>query len=157
MTPAEITTFLGVFQTFVKLFDQVGVWGFLGTIIITPFLMICLVLWLNHSNNKRQEAALEAYRKEKEEYLELYRKQRDEFLEAYRKDKEQLLEAYRQDTAEILKHYGARHDDIIKRHELAMSQIKALEQDKATMHTLVVNNTQAMERLSFTIENVLKR
>ncbi len=119
MTPAEITTFLGVFQSFVKVFDQIGIAGLLCMVFAVPLFMLCIILFLNHYNNKRLS---------------------------------ELLETYRADSSSIVQLYSTQHDELMKKHEIVMSQLKTSEQNNSILHTLVVNNTQAMERLTFAIE-----
>ena len=146
MTPAEMTALLDVLQSFATILGDMGLPGLIGMLLLGPALVLVLILYMNHLATVRMEKgqAGASVRMEKGQA-------------EFRKSTSELLEAYRQDTHEIMQVIGTKHDNITRLHENAIAQIKSTEQHNAILHTLVVNNTTAMEQLKSIITTIANK
>lgn len=140
MSPPEMTALLKGIESFIEILWQYGLPGVLISLVAVPAFVMLVILYMNHLATVRMEKSQEAFR---ESIANI--------TESNRKDTGILLEAYRLDTHEIIKDVGVKHDKIVRLHETAIAQIKSAEQHNAILHTIVVNNTQAMEQLKIAI------
>ena len=134
MTPAEMTALMKVLQSFATILGDMGLPGLIAILLLGPALVLVLILYMNHLATVRMEKGQAEFRKSTAE----------------------LLEAYRQDTHEIMQIIGTKNDSTIRLHENAIAQIKSTEQHNVILHTLVVNNTTAMEQLKSIIKTITK-
>lgn len=65
---------------------------------------------------------------------------------------EMLLEAYRKDTQEALREMREKHEEVVGFYGHNVVLVRNHEQMNATLQTIVVNNTRAVEHLSTIIK-----
>lgn len=133
--PTEVTAMITVLRNLLIFLEQIGLPGLLIMLIIGPVIVLCLIIYMNHLANVRSE------------------KQQAE----NRKANEQLLEAYRKDTQEILRQVTKKNEELIDSNEKVILRLKSCEEQSSVMHTMVINNTLAMEQLTQIIKATFRR
>lgn len=133
--PVEITAMITVLRNLLIFLEQIGLPGLLIMFIIGPVIVLCLIIYMNHLANVRSE------------------KQQAE----NRKANEKLLEAYRKDTQEILRQITKKNEELIDSNEKLVLRLKSCEEQSSVMHTMVINNTLAMEQLTQIIKATFRR
>lgn len=134
MSPVEMTAMMKILQTLASTLGGIGLPGLLAIIFLGPTCILGLFLYMSHQASMRAERSQEVFIKSNNE----------------------LLEAYRKDTSHIMHKIGERHNEALRLHDDTMCRLKTTEQSNAVLHTVVVNNTSAMEQLKGMIKTVLK-
>lgn len=133
--PAEVTAMITVLRNLLIFLEEIGLPGLLIIFMLGPAVVLSLIIYMNHLANVRSE------------------KQQSE----NRKSNEQLLEAYRKDMQEVLRQIGNKNDELISSNEKLIIRLKDCEEHRNVMHTMIVNNTVAMEQLTQIIKATSRR
>lgn len=134
MSPAEITAMIKILQSLTSTLNSIGLPGLISIILLGPTCILALFMYMNHQATIRAEKA------------------QDLFI----KSNNELLESYRNDTSRIVHEIGERHNAALKLHENTMGKLRSSEQHNAVLHTIVINNTTAMEQLRSVVRTILK-
>lgn len=163
MNPQEITALVSAMQVIAKVLDSLGVPGLLGLALSGPVVVLVMILLLDHFRGARMEKMqtefqkatsqlVETHRKDSSQNLEAYRADTAKIIEANRADTVQLLEAYRKDTQGACLALGRDHAEVAKYYQDNVQLVTAYDRMADALHTVVVSNTRAMERLAVIVE-----
>lgn len=130
MNPNDIQTLLSAVQTIAAILSSLGVPGLLALALSGPALVIIAVLVMTHISITRMEKS----------------------QQIYRDAMHQTLEAYRADTQKIVREIGKEHAEAVRFYTDNVELVKDYERIADALHTIIVNNTRATERLITIIE-----
>lgn len=133
--PAEVAAMITVLRNLLIFLEEIGLPGLLIILIVMPVIVLLLILFMNHLANIRAEKVQAENRKSNSE----------------------MLEAYRKDTQEILRQIANKNEELISSNEKLIIRLKDCEENRNVMHTMIVNNTTAMEQLTQIIKATSRR
>lgn len=133
--PPEVAAMITVLRNLLIFLEEIGLPGLLIILIVMPVIVLFLILFMNHLANMRAEKVQAENRKANSE----------------------MLEAYRKDTQEILRQIVNKNEELISSNEKLIIRLKDCEEVRNIMHTMIVNNTTAMEQLTQIIKATSRR
>lgn len=143
MNPSDIPMLIEELGGLVQILNSIGLPTFLIIVFLTPAIVVCMILYLNHQAHMRTE-----------KIIEMYRQDTQKILREYEERNEKNLEVYRQDTQEILQQHEAWNKKFMEYSNVLMNKTKEEHETNKNLQTLVINNTMAMEQLKCAVKSI---
>lgn len=143
MNTSDLPVLIEELGGLIQILNSVGLPVFLFILFLTPVIVVCMILYLNHQSHLRTEKLIEVYRQDTQEVLQRCEERN-----------ESNLEVYRQDTQEILHKYAERDQKFAEFYNVLMNKVKEEHENSQNLQTLVINNTMAMEQLKCAVKSI---
>lgn len=143
MNTSDLPVLIEELGGLIQILNSVGLPVFLFILFITPVIVVCMILYLNHQSHLRTEKLIEVYRQDTQEVLQRCEERN-----------ENNLEMYRQDTQKILQQHEQWNKKFMEAFNVQMNKVKEEHETNQNLQTLVINNTMAMEQLKCAVKSI---
>lgn len=143
MNTSDLPVLIEELGGLIQILNSVGLPVFLFILFLTPVIVVCMILYLNHQSHLRTEKLIEVYRQDTQEVLQRCEERN-----------ENNLEVYRQDTQKILQQHEQWNKKFMEAFNVQMNKVKEEHETNQNLQTLVINNTMAMEQLKCAVKSI---